>query len=346
MRDGTSAGIPAIARGAIRAFFLYDVADTIDLSGVPSALGSLTSPAPLQVRPQTAPSFIQFASPPLVVARSPKFATKIFDYGVVSLAFAETFEGEWADFVAAARRLRRDETLVSASREELDRILEDLRSVLDDPHTPLMEDYFVFEVERFAQPMAAKDLAETHRAELARLVTSEERPLATREVDDVFRVSFSYYEDDLAVIEWESAFVYDANPGPVADILEFANSQLLELRTYDALLDADLDRIYKFKPRAEELRFLIVDVRELLDRSGNALKFIGDAYFARLYRGASSRLGLDEWQRQIDAKLRTVSETYRFIQDRAQHSRDTLLEVIIILLIVIEVVVGILALHR
>ncbi|MBV8074434.1 MAG: hypothetical protein JO140_03315, partial [Candidatus Eremiobacteraeota bacterium] len=144
-----------------------------------------------------------------------------------------------------------------------------------------------------------------------------------------------------------NAFVYDAKPLPVADILEFANTQLVELRTYDGVLDAELDRIYAAKGRSSDpLRYLIVDIRELLDRSGNALKFIGDAYYARLYRGAATRLGLDEWQRQIDAKLRSVSEMYRFATDREEHRRDTILELIIIVLIVVEVVIGILTLRH
>jgi uncharacterized Rmd1/YagE family protein len=50
--------------------------------------------------------------------------------------------------------------------------------------------------------------------------------------------------------------------------------------------------------------------------------------------------------RPIDAKLRSVSDMYRFAQDRAQHARDNLLEVIITLLIVIEVVIGVVALRH
>lgn len=352
--------MPAVERGAIRAFFLYDVADTIDLSKAHEALGGRGSRAPLQLRPKAASPFTQFASPPIAVTLSQTFAAKIFDYGVISLSFVLPFSGSWDRFGEATRNLRRDDSLVAASREELGRLLEDLRDALDDPRAPLFEDYFIFEVERFAEPVSASELVSVHRSEVANLVTCEDRALAAKEIDDALRVSFSYYEDDLAVIEWENAFVYDANPGPLADILEFANSQLVDLRTYDAILDAELDRIYKSKPpppiqrmlgrgsaaRAEEIRFLIVDVRELLDRSGNALKFIGDAYFARLYRGAAARLGVEEWQRQIDVKLRAVSEMYRFAQDRAEHARADLLEIVIILLIVIEVVVGVIALRH
>ena len=98
--------------------------------------------------------------------------------------------------------------------------------------------------------------------------------------------------------------------------------------------------------QAAKLRYLIVDVLELMDRSSNALKVVGDAYYARIYRSAAVRLGLADWQRQIDKKLASIGEMYRFFSDQARGRRDEFLEVIVILLIAIEVVIGVLTLVR
>jgi uncharacterized Rmd1/YagE family protein len=84
----------------------------------------------------------------------------------------------------------------------------------------------------------------------------------------------------------------------------------------------------------------------LTDRASNALKVIGDAYYARIYRAVSARLALDDWQQQIDRKLQSIGEMYRFFDDQARASRDVLLEIVIIALIVLEVVIGALALRR
>jgi uncharacterized Rmd1/YagE family protein len=89
-----------------------------------------------------------------------------------------------------------------------------------------------------------------------------------------------------------------------------------------------------------------VDVRELADRASNALKIIGDAYYARIYRGIAVRLGLDDWQRQVDSKLSSVGEVYRYVIDQAETARSEFLEFIVTILIAIEVVVGILGLRR
>ena len=67
------------------------------------------------------------------------------------------------------------------------------------------------------------------------------------EAEEALRTRFSYHEDDLPIVQWDTAFVYDRSESASAieDILEFANTQLLELRTYDTLLDRELDGIYK-----------------------------------------------------------------------------------------------------
>ena len=360
--------LPGVERGRFLAFFTYDVADTIDLSVVPAMLGKCVTRAPLRLRRQNAPEFVQYSVPPLVATLLPSeehagwdLRAKIFDYGVISLCLSLQLTGPWDDFSLATGALRLDPSLSTEARGAVNRILHEVHGALDDPHPPLLEEYFIIEVERFTERMTAQELLETHRLELAALVLGENRPLAPSEQHDVLRTNFAYYEDELVVVGWETAFVYDSSGGaaPIEDILEFANTQLVELRTYDGHLDAELDAIYKHQPSrpwwspvgngvpgpVSQLRYLIVDVRELLDRSRNTLKFIGDAYFARLYRGAAARFGLEAWQRQLDEKLRTIAELYRFAEDREQHLRDNFLEIIIILLIVIEVVIGFLTLH-
>ncbi len=371
MADRNGTGVPpAVAEGAIHAFFVYDVADTIDLAKLASVGGEGTERAPLLLRREASPGTIQFPVAPLVARLAPAVAAgrearvraKIFDYGVVALRLTFDVEGPWQDYASLARSLRADDGLPAASRAALDRLLAEIRGALDDPHSPPVEDYFVFEVRRFAEPVAAAELVARYGALVAELIAGEERPLGGEEQSDLLRSHLSYFADDLVVVHWDAAFVYDAADGAAAteDILEFANTQLVELRTYDQRLDAELDTIYRtekgrtFGPlgrkaafaAAERLRYLIVDVLELTDRSGNALKITGDAYYARLYRTAVKRLGLADWQRLLDAKLQTVNELYRFSADEAQNARAEFLELIVIVLIAVEVVIGILTLAR
>jgi hypothetical protein len=359
---------PRIEQGAFRAFFVYDVADTIDLRQLRSVGGQGVARAPLQLRREASSEFIQYPVVPLIV-RLPDLAeygaavrAKIFDFGVVSVRISVPYGGDWDGFAALARRLRRDVKLEARARGALDEVLDEIGAALDEPHPALIEDYFVLEVERFEEPTAAATLTAEFAGALARVLLFEERELVAAEEAEALRVAFSYYRDDLAIVQWDAAFVYDRADGAEAieDILEFANSQLVEFRTYDARLDEELDAIYALQPgrpvrrfqhgreaeRADRVRYLLVDILELTDRTSNALKIIGDAYYARLYRAAAGRLGLADWQRQIDAKVRSVAEIYRVFQDQAQYARSEGLEIIIVVLIAVELVIGLLGLRH
>jgi hypothetical protein len=365
-----SAGAPPrIDAGSVRAFFVYDVADTIDLGLLRTVGGQGVARAPLQLRREASSEFIQYPVSPLIV-RLPDIAeygaavrAKIYDFGVVSIRISVPFTGSWDDYAALSRRLRRDPGLEMRARAALGVVLDEIEAALDDPHEALVEDYFVLEVDRFAEPVAAANLVAQSAGPLAQLLLFEERPLVELEQAEALRVALSYFRDDLVIVQWDAAFVYDRaeSAEAIVDILEFANSQLVEFRTYDARLDLELDAIYALQPgrptrrfqrgreaadRADRVRYLLVDILELTDRTSNALKIIGDAYYARLYRAASGRLGLADWQRQIDTKLRSVAEIYRVFQDQAQYARSEFLEFIIIALIAVEAIIGILALRH
>ena len=57
--------MPAAASGSITAFYLYDVAEAIDLAAV-SGLVSATAPVLMAPKPQT-PSYIAFKPPPISI---------------------------------------------------------------------------------------------------------------------------------------------------------------------------------------------------------------------------------------------------------------------------------------
>jgi hypothetical protein len=357
-----------VAAGSVRAYHLFDVADTIDLAQMKALAGDSRAPAELPLRPHTSPAYLQFPVPPLVATLADAtigelhcgVRLKLFDYGVMSLRLTFDAAGTWNDLVTLAERVRTDERIARFAEATVGDVCREHANALDDVHPPLMEDYFVVEIERFTDAVDAETLLDEHFAAVASLLLGERKPLSSSESDEALRTRFSYHEDDLTIVQWDTAFVYDRDESAraIEDILEFANSQLLELRTYDALLDRELDGIYKMQPgkaarslrggpeaeHAASLRYLIVDVLELIDRSSNALKVVGDSYYARIYRTAAARLGLADWQRQIDAKLASVGDMYRFFSDQARANRDTFLEWIVIALIALELVVGVVTL--
>ena len=162
---------------------------------------------------------------------------------------------------------------------------------------------------------------------------------------------------------WNAAFVYDTPAGVRAalEIIEFANSQLLEFRYYDERLDAELTRIYaelqqrrwydvllrlRYARAAAQLHSLFIDVNELTDRTENALKFIGDVYAARLFAMAAARIALDRWKASVREKLETLDDIYRFVVEQSGMARGQFLELTIVVILLFELVLFFLGIMR
>ena len=65
---------------------------------------------------------------------------------------------------------------------------------------------------------------------------------------EILQSRISYYPNDLAVIGWNAAFIYDSEAGAetAIQLLQYANSQLLEFRHYDDLLTKRTRRSLRF----------------------------------------------------------------------------------------------------
>jgi hypothetical protein len=354
----------AIASGHITAIYLFDVAEEIDLAQVPRLLAAQPAPARLMPKPAT-PAYVQYQTPPLVVdgeaLQRPEIdgfraRFRVYPYGIISVALARPFSGTWAELVAAGHRLIEGEGLAARAEGACLDIARRLGPVLQQPRASvsLNEDYIVFALTAHDPPLTAETLLEQHGDDIARLLRGERGTLSTQERDEVLRHRISYLADDLAVPSWNAALVCDTEAGAqaAAEIFEFANSQLLEFRYYDALLDAELARIYDDlqRPRpldafgrryiraANQLHALFVDVSELTDKTENALKIVGDVYAARLYGLVAARLGLEAWKQSVAEKLKTLDDIYRFSVEQTQMSRGHLLELTIIAILVLELV--------
>jgi hypothetical protein len=218
----------------------------------------------------------------------------------------------------------------------------------------LSEDYVVFTVRPDATTTADTLLA-TRGQDLAQLLRGERDALSMQERDEVLRHRLSYFASDVVIPTWNGAFILDTESGAQAalEIIEFANSQLLEFRYYDRLLDAELERIYgqlqrsawrhswfgrRYTRAAQHVHALFIDVNELTDKAENALKIAGDVYAARLFALVAARLGLDQWKGNVREKLKTLDDIYRFEVEQTAMVRGEFLELTIVLILVLELV--------
>ena len=110
----------------------------------------------------------------------------------------------------------------------------------------LSEDYLILAVHELETPLDADALLAARGVQLAQMLRGETAALSAQEQDEVLRNRLSYLSNDLVIPTWNAAFVYDTEAGAAAalELFEFTNSQLLEFRYYDTLLDAELARLY------------------------------------------------------------------------------------------------------
>jgi hypothetical protein len=209
----------------------------------------------------------------------------------------------------------------------------------------------------------AEEWLAAHRRQVAALLNEEANPdcLSDQEVEESTGKYFSYYENDVTVIDWDAALIVD-DPRSFDEILylmELSNLQLAELEAYDRILDAAVDRSYRDLSSSarwrrmktttgvqRELREIRIDLARLSDELSNITKFFGDWHLARVYKGLSDRFHLADWHRTIDEKLKTLDDLYQILRSDQNNRTMMVLEVTIVLLFVIDLVILLVGLKK
>lgn len=354
--------MPAIRSGVVTVLYLFDVAQAIDLAVVRDVLGASTIAAALDDK-TAGPTSVHYVQPPVIV-NGPQLGlagidgfhvrVKFYDYGVISLMLTRPFAGSWAELGVLGQVLIENEPLEDHAADVCRSIALRVRAALTAQRdTYLSEDYLIFTVTALDTPVSADNILAAHGDEIAQLLRGERQPLSAQEREAVLRHRLSYLADDLVIPAWNAAFLYDTEAGALAtiEIVEFANSHLLELRYHDDLLEGELTKLYaelqrsrwhdRFARRrnaksARRVQSLFIDVNELTDRTENAVKFVGDVYAARLFGLVGDRLGLSRWKGSVEEKLRTLDEIRRFAVEQAGMAQANVLELAIVLILVLE----------
>jgi hypothetical protein len=351
----------AIRAGQIVLFYLFDVAESVDLSAIPALIAGPTVPARLAPK-QATPPYVQYDKPPLSFDGDAvgfgetdgfRVRFRVYDYGIISIALTRSFSGTWSDLVGIGQTLvespEREQEAERLCQTVAGRIKPALAGYRD---THLSEDYVVYAVHELDRAATGDDLLAAHGEDIAAMLRGERQPLSEQEKATVLRHRLSYLADDLVVPTWNAAFIYDTPAGAQAalEIIEFANSQLLQFRYYDERLDNELGTIYgslqrpqryqwraaRYSRAARQVHALFIDITEVTDRTENAIKFTGDIYAARLFSLVAGRLGLDGWKLDVQGKLKTLDDIYRFAVEQAGMWRGEALELAIIFILVFE----------
>ena len=337
----------------------FDVCEELRLDQLQKAVNARTQQQPSMKH--AAPAYVRYQRPPVIGPLEPillesgerlEGEVKYFDYGVASVMYQLPFSGDWESLVNLASRWVWDIDFASHVEPIVRKKLEHVKSAMVKPYQKwLSEDYYIFHVREAAGCPTAAELARDHGAQIAQVVRGDRLLLSDTETREVLQSQVSYYAGDAAVIGWNAAFLYDSTAGAETSIqlLEYANSQLLEFRHYDELLTGILDSVYDrlgqkrgFLARwglarsATNLHTVLLDVAELTERADNAIKFLSDMFAARFYKLAAGKVGVPDYKNLVTQKLKTAEDLYHDMMEQFNQSRAFFLEVTVVLILLIE----------
>jgi hypothetical protein len=363
--------LPTITSAHLRLYQLYDISYSIDLE---QARRSMPAPS-ARARPVVSRGArIEIAQLPLEIhlneyavtlggkALRGQMTARVYDLGIVALSLLVALPTPlpWHEAIALTADAQAFPAEVAAAfAESLDGLRKLLEPAIQRPNkTVRSEDYTIFFIERLGAGQPASSLA--RHPMLLQVALGERKALSASAAS--LATGLSYYEDDLIFLTWNAAVIIDPDVDAREDaelLLEFANAQLLSLRSYDAEVEHDMAQLTPriARPRRpkwiamrssggflREIYSLIADITETSARIQNALKVTEDVYWNRVYSAALTILRVQVWQTGIDEAVDVLRRTASLVYEETQAALATFLEALVIILIAVELVVA-LVLH-
>lgn len=194
------------------------------------------------------------------------------------------------------------------------------------------EDYSIFIVTDYeGEP---EQFLDKNAPIIASLLKSERSELDPNEVSYTLKSQIKYAKNDLTIIDWDGAIVFDPIPADVSEdleILTLANLQLLRHRILDRQLEDQLHQMSNIVLERTGRNMLVADthlvnnLKEIirirmssisyLQRLERDIKLIGDWYSARYYDLASNKFKIEEWRKAIRSKLESLEDIYAIIAE-------------------------------
>lgn len=358
-----------LIEGVCHALYTYDVGLSIDLAECERRIDTLKQREAVKHKRRAPEAYLDPASRPLRVPGEgapiavgrfqtlPYLDLVVHDFGAVTVVYGIDLCGPFEALQELSQLLYENDALRAASLREIERLMDKIAPAVQKPNIAgSVEDYVIHEVRSTTPAVRAAEFVDKHRVSLAQMLRAESAPLSDEEVEEALSCRMSFGQEDLAIVDWNAAFLLDRDADDVRSVLELVNAELLEMRYLDRQLDERLERAYEtmvVRGEREGWRFptrpgtdlrriarLQVDSAILSERINNALKLIGDQYLARVYRRASQRFHIQDWDASVQRKLQTLESIYQKLTDRISTRRLELLEWIIILLIAASILLS------
>ena len=251
------------------------------------------------------------------------------------------------DVVVVEASLHMDDILADTTLEFKRRLINICRKILGafgcDPKFD--EEYSVYCISAYrGDPEVYLSL---HGDKIAAFLKNERIELDEEEVRATLSAYLKYGKDDITIVDWDGAFIFDSSGDFDSNIelFEIANLQLLKSRILDYDLDERLEKTLRLVTtpkklpviRSAEVRRVVREIIEIRTQSileseavERNIKLIGDWYSAKLYTLISRKFHLDSWKAEIKEKLDTLEDVYTMATENFSVSYRATIEFIIL----------------
>jgi hypothetical protein len=353
-----------IKKGSVLIYRIFDVAEEINMAQMEPILRDSRGPDRFKV-PKFIDRAIVMKNPPVTFGLGNEtiqiadreitadVLVKVRDFGVLSLIYQINIDPgmRWNDLIKMASDLEEGSEIDVVAIRQAKEVASQIKPAMKKPNLwSSFEDYIIYFIEEFEGDTTAKDLI--HKADVPALMLAEDKaPIADVSRKALTENIYQYSENDMALIEWNCALVIEPGGGrEVLDILEFAVTQLMEMRYYDDLLDSRLQILYdniekrrtsiwstRYDRVYQESSTRYIEFIEFIEKVENSLKVVGDFYLATIYRAATRRFRLPDWQTSVTRKMNILAQVSNLLQGEINTRKGHILEITIILLITYEI---------
>ncbi|MBI5913544.1 hypothetical protein HY839_03865 [Candidatus Azambacteria bacterium] len=209
------------------------------------------------------------------------------------------------------------------------------------------EEYGIFCVSRYE---GSPEGFFEHMPHAAAFLKSEREQLDEKEVAQTLEASIKYGKDDLLVVDWDGAFIFNKTGqfDETIGLLELGNLQLLRYRILDFELDRRLNKLAHLLHAQENKLFTMFRssgikevVRKIIHARSRSIiefesmerniKLIGDWYSAKVFSLIEKKFHLDEWRRNIKEKFETLGDVYTMAAENFSLSFNKRMDIILII---------------
>ncbi len=278
-------------------------------------------------------------------------SAKIWHFGAVSinLQFSIPSTSNWNHLIELGAAFENDLKLHQLAQQLASQLVQRIDAARE-PNWETFEDYTIYFFKSLpgCESNASQIL---QNYDVARLILSETHEVISEQLKKgICESAIQYGQSDIAIVNWNSALIVEPSGSlDIPDTIEFALTQLLEMRYYDDVLDQKLASLYEAleektfgiwqtytEKLAREAARKYLEISETVESVENSLKVVGDFYLAQIFRAASNRFRFNDWRESVNQKLTNLAEISKLVNAHINERRNQLLEIIIIILIAVE----------